>query len=128
MLNPFPELLSYSFLAPTILRVGLALVLFMLVAGQLNRRSTIFSAAGMSPIVYYFVVILELLAGAALFVGIQTQIAAITTALLALFLLRIENKNPLFVGAGRTALLLMIVISLSLLITGAGALAYDIPL
>src|SRR5579872_7402948 len=89
MLNPFPSLLTYSFFAPTILRVVAAAVILMLAHTHRVKRQELQRLV--SPIVGEFatyliwiVIVVEALTGLGLFLGLYTQIAAIVGAVLAL--------------------------------------------
>lgn len=119
MLNPFPSLLIYSPLAPTILRLVLGLVFLDL--GYFNlkmRRAPLLSAVG----------VLEVVGAIMLFLGFYTQIAALGFALLTGIELYIEWKNANILKGDLVFYLLLFAISLSLLLSGAGAYAKDLPL
>ena len=80
----------------------------------------------------WFALIIELAIGGMLLVGLYTQWAAILAALSSLKALSFhrfwpEEGRAVFPISSGTAFLLF-VISLSLLVTGAGAHAFDIPL
>jgi len=66
----------------------------------------------------------EIILAAALFVGAFTQAAALVTAILCAALL----VFPRLRAAPRSTVAFALVISLSLLVTGAGAIAFDLPL
>jgi hypothetical protein len=63
-----------------------------------------------------------------LFVGLWTQAAAIVGILLSLKHGLAPRKYSAIIPLSRAAFLLLFVICLSLLVTGAGALAFDLPL
>jgi uncharacterized membrane protein YphA (DoxX/SURF4 family) len=69
---------------------------------------------------------LEIVVGALLFVGAYTQIAALGSLTLSLFMLFISPKSDAFPTS--SFYLVALFASLSLFITGAGAFAFDLPI
>lgn len=133
MLNPFPDLLVLSLLAPFILRIAIGVILlksgYTRITGG-GTRSAIditnqWKTSMLSPV--WYIGALEAIAGGFLIVGFLTQIAALVGGLVAIKAL--VRKGGL-AGTGRTKAfyVLMLVICVSLLLTGAGALAFDLPL
>ncbi|MCH7529660.1 DoxX family membrane protein [Patescibacteria group bacterium] len=133
MLNPFPDLLVLSLLAPFILRIVVGVILLKSGYARITSggtRSAIdianqWRASMFSPAWYLGAI--EIIAGVFLIVGFLTQIAALVGGLIAIK--AIARKGGL-AGAVRTKAfyVLMLVICVSLLLTGAGALAFDLPL
>jgi uncharacterized membrane protein YphA (DoxX/SURF4 family) len=119
MLNPFPSLLVYSTLAPLILRLALGLVFLDLGYFNLKMRKV--------PLLY-ITGFLEVAGAIMLFFGYYTQIAALGFALLTGIELYIEWKNENILKGDLVFYLLLFAISLSLLLSGAGAFAKDLPL
>lgn len=133
MLTPFPELLMLSFFAPFFLRVALGLVLFITAFHQIvdqkyqskQRFVTIWPKYGEQFL--WTASTIEIIIGLSFVAGFYTQYAAlvaITFALYASFSKKYQKateRNVLFY-------ILMLAISISLLLTGAGIFAYDIPL
>jgi uncharacterized membrane protein YphA (DoxX/SURF4 family) len=117
MLNPFPELLVYSTLAPFILRVVLGFIYLDL--GILNLKKKGYVAA---------LGIVEIIGAIMLFVGFYTQIAAIIFIIIAGASFYIEYKDASILKRDIVFYLLLLAISISILLTGAGAYAKDIPL
>ncbi len=118
MFNPFPDLLWLSFFAPTVLRLAAAGVLFAGAYAHLKHKdsnSRAFAAA-------------HLLVGAMLFFGWNTQYAALLgmAGTVVSFLLpsRFIKTAPLPLSTAG----LLFAIFLSLLVSGAGAFAFDLPL
>jgi uncharacterized membrane protein YphA (DoxX/SURF4 family) len=133
MLNPFPQLLSFSFFAPTLLRVTAAGIFFYLAYMHAKRREEIgkthFIIVGaMGVWAAWVLTILETAVGAGLFLGFWTQIAALLGLLLCLKGFVWAKKYPRVFFLCRTEYLLLFVICVSLLVTGAGAFAMDLPL
>lgn len=111
MLSLFPELLFLSLFAPFIFRVTLA-ILFGL-ASWVRFKKGLFVLS-----------IAEALVAILLFIGAWTQLAALG----ALVLLGIYLYSQSLAPYTRSTLLLALPIAFSLLITGAGAFAFDLPL
>lgn len=131
MLNPFPDLLMFGFFAPTLLRVGVAVVFATVAWKQISRREEI--AQLELPIIgkqtwwTWMSAIVHLLLALSLLAGYYTQIAAMMGALLGLKHWFWSTRFPAMFTLGRTGLLVML-ICVSLIISGAGALAFDLPL
>jgi uncharacterized membrane protein YphA (DoxX/SURF4 family) len=130
-LTLFPGLLDYSFYAPTILRVAAALVIASLALAHWQKRDELHkllrpltgsSARFLVPLA----VLVEAATAMLLFIGLYTQAAAIVGMFLALrsLILRPRALAPY----GHAADWLLLSICASLLLTGAGAIAFDLPL
>lgn len=133
MLSLFPGLLSYQFFAITIIRVAAGLVLlycaYRFAAERGRIASTNVAIVGHVP--QWFSLLgsfVACVAGILLVVGLYTQAAAIVGILVGLkdaaFARRYPHLMPLSAAAGA----LLFVICLSLLFSGAGAFAFDMPL
>jgi putative oxidoreductase len=133
-LNPFPELLSFSLLAPFFLRIVLGMVFLNL--GYLKFRAekqtwaSFFDLTALKPAMFWvsFFALVEILGGLMLIVGFYTQIVALAFAVITLVELYVENREPVLLNRNFVFYLLLFVISLSLLFSGAGAFAVDLPL
>ena len=133
MLNPFPQLLTFGFFAPTILRIAAALIL-LYIGYVINRdRDRFFEIS--FPIVgkprlwvLRAAASITILVGLSLGVGYDTQWAAILAMFIALKLFILRRYYRSIIPLSQSAYFLLFVICLSLLLTGAGALAYDLPL
>jgi uncharacterized membrane protein YphA (DoxX/SURF4 family) len=134
MLNTFPELLSYSPLAPFILRgiVGLILLDMGLLKYKKERHRWIASlqALHVQPASMWVSLTgaIEVVSGLMLLAGIYTQLASLTVIILTGLELFVEWKDETILKRGFVFYLLILVIAVSLLFTGAGAFAFDIPL
>lgn len=134
MLNPFPELLVFGFFAPTLLRLAAAGVFLYVVSAQWERREAmakipfpiIGTSWGMG--VVWVAVIIELIIAGMLLAGYYTQIAALLGMVAATKYFYFEKWWPTFAPLSRVTSVLLFVILISLLLSGAGALAYDLPL
>ncbi|MDB5225623.1 MAG: hypothetical protein JWL87_575 [Candidatus Adlerbacteria bacterium] len=131
MLNLFPELL-YPFFAPTLLRMGAAAAFIAIAIWQWKHQDAISQIElpfiGRQSWWVWFSLVVHLLVAAALLVGYATQVAAGVGALLALKQAFWSKQYPLLFPLGRAAGLLLILICISLIVSGAGAMAQDLPL
>lgn len=134
MTNPFPELLIFSLLAPTLLRLTLGVFIILLGYSKLkddNKGITnFFESLGFKPSKYYVqtLAIAEIVMGVALFVGFLTQIAALVIAIITFVSLIITVRHPETGLRKSSEYALFFVISISLVLTGAGLIAIDLPL
>lgn len=130
MPSVFPELLFLGLLGPLIIRVFVGVVLLWWGHRRLLRR--IRDAGAMVPPVHPTSLkttlgLVEILVGLALIVGFYTQVAAIAGGVLATLYFFIARRGIPTPG-GRIAYAALLVMSLSLIVTGAGAFAFDLPL
>lgn len=126
MLNPFPQLLVFSFFAPTLLRAAVAIMLFYLAYQQWQRRDAIarVRSAGFPAVSIAFNTII----GAGLLLGYYTQAAALLAVIGFGIGLWMNKRHPSVRILPNTTILILIIVCLSLLVSGAGALAFDLPL
>lgn len=134
MLNIFPDLLILSFFAPLILRLALGAWLLFLgwrhffkerheLSAQLSARW-----GNLGKVKAWLIGPSEGIIGALLIVGFLTQPAALLSALVALDFLIIKKKLlPSLAPESPWLYALALAVSLSLLLTGAGAFALDRP-
>lgn len=118
-LSLFPTLFSYEFFAPTLLRVFLALFLVYLGLKRRNKNYSITS-------IIYFV------SSISLFLGLYAQVGAILSIVSLKFDFYLDywkdrGTNPIFIEK-YFLYGLAVVIALSILVTGPGAFAFDLPL
>jgi uncharacterized membrane protein YphA (DoxX/SURF4 family) len=134
MLNPFPELLTYSLLAPFILRLTLGYILVNLghlkLKAEKGRWEIIFQMLGIKQkaLATQILAYVEIVGGLALIFGIYTQIAALIFVILLGIELYVERKEETLMKRTMTFYVLMFAIAFSLLFSGAGFLAFDLPL
>lgn len=133
MLNPFPSLLVYSFFTPTLLRVVAAAV-FIYIAQYLLREAKKLESVQL-PIVghmrgwmLWLSVCITVLVAFSLFIGYGVQWAALVGMLIALKHGAAPKRYHSLLPLPRSSYVLLFVICLSLLFSGAGALAFDLPL
>jgi uncharacterized membrane protein YphA (DoxX/SURF4 family) len=134
MLNPFPELLTFALLAPFILRLVIGLIFIDLgilkFGGERTRWLASFEALRLHPTdlmvsIYGFV---QIVGGFMLVVGLWTQIAALVFVVSTGMELYVEWRARDVLKRDLVFYILLFTISLSLLLTGAGAFALDMPL
>ena len=134
MLNPFPELLTFVFFAPFLLRLALG-VLFLdfgrhtLMKGRVEH-GLLFEALGLKQGTRYAVVLgsIELIIAVMFILGLYTQIAALVGLVLSLSAYYLKGKHGAHIEHRRHLFFLTAIISLSLLLSGAGSFAFDLPL
>lgn len=135
MLNTFPELLNYSLLSPTLLRLVLAFVLITIGVDMIRPAKRALFVAYFSSKEYPLANFLpwkfgiaQIVLGTFFVLGAFTQISALISLYILFSLFYIENRAEKILPHTSTFYLVMIVIAISLLFTGAGAFAVDLPL
>lgn len=111
----FPRLLDYVLLAPLLLRLTVGLL--RLGAGTARYKKE-----------YRWLSILYVVSSVLIIIGLYTQIAALVAILLIAFDFYTEKKKSPLSREQNALTILMTVILVSLLFTGPGALAFDLPL
>jgi uncharacterized membrane protein YphA (DoxX/SURF4 family) len=119
MLSIFPTLLAYENIAPFLLRLTLGVIFIYWSYGKLKTRTN-------SKEVFWGS--LELGIGVLFIVGFLTQLVASISALMLVFHLIEKIKQKALFSNGINYYFILFVISLSILITGAGSFAFDLPL
>lgn len=134
MLNPFPSLLVYSLLSPFILRVVAGLIFFdlgiLLFRGEKERWVLSLKSLGIknTDISIKILGAIEIVGGILLMIGMYTQVAALVLALLTFTECYIEYREPTVLKRSLVFYVLLFSITLSLVLSGAGAFAVDLPL
>jgi len=134
MLNVFPDLLSFSLFGPFILRLALGVFFLHSGYGQtLGNRALVknkYEKLGLKPGEAWATLagLMNMALALLLIFGAFTQVAALLSLIICLFLLTLRLKDKNLVSTRTEFLLLLTAISLSLLLQGAGALALDLPL
>jgi uncharacterized membrane protein YphA (DoxX/SURF4 family) len=134
MLSVFPNLLTYSQLAPFILRVIVGVIFLELGYLKLGKEKSawnmFFQTIHFKPS-HIFVALLatiEIVSGAFLVVGYLTQVAALVMAIILFAEAYVELRDGALLKRDIVFYTLLLVICVSLLLTGAGAFAFDLPL
>jgi uncharacterized membrane protein YphA (DoxX/SURF4 family) len=134
MLNPFPSLLVYSFFAPTIVRLAASGIFFYLAWFHFKNRTEIIAelapllSRGVAKAVLPIYVLVETIIALGLFFGFWTQVAALVGFILCFKILFMRRSLHGLVPLSRSTYIVVALICLSLLLTGAGAYAFDLPL
>src|SRR3989344_4279610 len=112
----FPELFNFSFLAPFILRIALGVPLIKHGFGKIIAPQSALQRI-LGGIVF--------LSGIFLIIGLSTQAAAIAVSLIIIFSsIIMGGKHP----RSWTERLIKLAIAVSLILTGPGLFAFDLPL
>jgi putative oxidoreductase len=131
--NIFPELFSFSLIAPLILRVVLGFIFLNLGYLKLSKENFGWIASlnilGIKPAVFFvgLLGIIEIAGGLLLIAGAYTQLTALILAIISISELLIEYKEESILKRDLPFYLLLAAICLSLLLTGAGLYAVDVP-
>ncbi len=134
MLSIFPDLLNFGFFAPLLLRVALGVVFLGFGRHTLGRgrgqHGALFEAIGLRQGHRYVTVfgVLEIVVALLLIVGLYTQVVALIVFILSLEAYYLKGKHGQHIEHRRHLFFLIGIIAFSLLLTGAGALAFDLPL
>lgn len=138
MLSIFPSLFVFGIFAPFILRTTVGVYLFYTGYRHLKEERELITeevAQGIprvfSPYAKPFVIIgilFEIVVGLSLIAGFLTQIMALLGMIYVVKLLILKDLYPVFAKHERVFYVVLFVIFLSLLLTGAGAPAVDLPL
>ncbi len=132
MLSVFPQILFLTPLAITLLRFSAGLTFAYLAYLHLsNRRAAsdeLSSLIGGARIIIYIYSAIELFIAVSLFGGAWTQPAALLGFVVALKMLFIRHKMHELKPLAQSTYVLLAVICLALVFTGAGAFAFDLPL
>jgi uncharacterized membrane protein YphA (DoxX/SURF4 family) len=134
MLSVFPNLFTYNLIAPFILRVVVGLIFLELGYLKLGKEKSawnmFFETIHFKPS-YLFVTLLaiiEIVSGAFLIVGYLTQLAALIMAIILFAEAYVELRDGTILKRDIVFYTLLLAICVSLLLTGAGAFAFDLPL
>ncbi len=132
-LSVFPSLLDYGLLAPFLIRIVAGFIFldlgYLKVKKERERWYNLFNTfIGMGGFLVTLVAVVEMVGGVLLILGLFTQIAALVLALLAFLNLYLEWREPAFIRRSLVFYMMLFAMTLSLLFSGAGFLAFDLPL
>ncbi|MDQ5893084.1 MAG: hypothetical protein QG640_94 [Patescibacteria group bacterium] len=119
MLSIFPSLLAFEGFAPLLLRLTIGAVFALWAYGKLKKRIS-------SQDISFGVV--EAIIALGLILGVYTQLAALAAAIILGFRLIQKIQQKAFLTDGVNYYLILFIISLTLLLTGPGFFAFDLPL
>jgi uncharacterized membrane protein YphA (DoxX/SURF4 family) len=124
----------YSLLGPFILRLVVGLIFidlgFLKFRAEKERWLSSFETLGLHPVDFFLPVyaLVQIVGGFLLLIGLWTQIAALIFVVFTGIELYVEWRAGDILKRDIVFYILIFAISLSLLLTGAGAYAIDIPL
>lgn len=132
-LNPFPGLLDFAFFAPFLIRVVAGVIFvdlgYLALTKDNERLAKLFGTfLGAGSLVAGLFGFVQIIAGALLAVGLFTQLAALALSLVAFMNLYLEMRNEALVRRDIVFHLMLLSMALSLLLSGAGIFALDLPL
>lgn len=132
--NLFPQLFAFSLISPFILRVVLGLIFINLGSLKLGKERpgwiASFNLLKIKPAGFFtgLLGIVEAVGGFLLIIGAYTQLTALILGVICLCELTVEYEEDAVLKRDMVFYLLLTVICASLLLTGAGLFAVDIPL
>lgn len=122
MMSTFPSLLAYSQYGHFIIRIILGITLAYFGYRKIRGNGT---SSGSNSLLYGYV---EIFISIFLIIGLFTQIAAIINALILAIKIGHKIKDKAFLTDGVNYYLLLLAMAISVIFTGSGALAFDLPL
>lgn len=133
MLNPFPELLAFGLLAPFIIRICLGTIFvrhgyFKLFKNHESAVSNFKIADEWAKALIIAVGSMELIGGIMLLAGFLTQVVALSLAVLVLIVTILKTKSDHVSGRDIGFMAFLFLTLISLIFSGAGFFAFDIPL
>lgn len=118
MLSLFPQILFLAPLGLTLIRVALAVLMVYDAFYLYSHKDVRHQVAALCAV----------LVAVLFFVGAWTQLAALAFAISFVIFLVYPYPNKSFSGLPRSTIALAVVMALVLVISGAGAFAFDLPL
>ena len=134
ILNTFPDLLTFSTLAPLILRVVFGLIVINLGYLKLGKEKLewqeLFETIHFHPAIFFvkLFAFIEIVGGLFYLAGAYIQLVSIIFAVLFFCEAVLDYRESEIEERDLTFYILMFTISLSLIFLGAGAFAIDLPL
>ena len=134
ILNTFPDLLTFGVLSAFILRIVLGFIAidlgYLKLGKEKKRWQNLFELIHFHPSRYFVKIIafVEIIGGLMILFGAYTQIIAMIFALAFFCEAILEYREDSLEVRGFPFYILMFAISLSLIFSGAGAFALDLPL
>lgn len=120
MLSLFPTLLSCQQLSPLLIRLTLGIVLlYWAYLGLKDHKQSIAKKVGD---------VIEIIVGILLIIGLWTQAAALVAAIGLLVCIISKIQKHAFLTNGVNYLLILLILAISLVVTGVGWYGFDLPL
>ncbi len=117
-----PSLLTYQMAGPLIIRIVLGVTLFHFGYKKIKGRG---DSSGSNSLTYGAI---EVFISIFLIIGLFTQIAALLNVIILVIKLGFKAKTGQFLSDGVNYYILLLVMALSLMFTGPGFFAFDLPL
>lgn len=134
MFNPFPFILEFGILAPTLLRLTLGLFFLFVGSTILFPKRKIFATylskqnTFLANTTVHILGILTASIGALFLIGFLTQYAALVSGILSIYFMNLYKENPKLLGHSYATYYFSILIAIAIFILGAGPFAIDLPL
>jgi uncharacterized membrane protein YphA (DoxX/SURF4 family) len=122
MLSLFPSLLTYQQVGPFIIRLVLGITLTYFGYEKIMKRGT---SSGSNTVLYGA---MEIFVSLFLIIGLFTQLFALLNALILVIKLGVKAKEKKLFTDGINYYVLLLVMAISLIFTGAGFCAFDLPM
>ena len=122
MLSLFPSLLSWSQISPLIIRLTLGITLAWFGYQKIRGKG---KSSGSNSAVYGGV---EIFVSIFLIIGLFTQLAALVNAIILIIKLGFKAREGKLLSDGVNYYIILLVMCVSLMVTGAGLFAFDLPL
>ena len=132
--NLFPELFSLSLIAPLLLRIALSFIFINLGYLKLTKEKagwiSSLNILNLKPAGFLVILLgsVEIIGGLLLLAGAYTQLIALILGVICLSEMFVEYEEESILKRDIVFYLLLAVICVSLLLTGAGLYAVDVPL
>lgn len=120
MLSVFPDLLSYQIISPLLIRLTLASVLIFWSYKTLFRSKPTINEKITS--------LIEGISGILLLIGLSTQVVSLIIIIDLVIRLVQKFKSKALLSDGVNYYILLLILAISLLLTGPGLFAFDMPL
>jgi uncharacterized membrane protein YphA (DoxX/SURF4 family) len=123
MLSIFPSLLSYQEFSPFMIRIVLAITVAYFGYQEIIKYKQ--GPSRKSSLIYG---IAKILVSIFVFIGLYTQLAALVIAVVLFVKLVLKAKKKELLTDGVDYYILLLALAISLILTGAGWWAFDLPL
>lgn len=118
----FPYFLTYEQIAPLIIRIVLGITLAYFGYEKIKGRG---KSSGSNSVIYGAA---EVIIALFLIIGLFTQLSALLNSVILIIKIGYKIRNKAFLTNGVNYYLLLLTMAISLIFSGAGFLAFDLPL
>ncbi len=127
MVSVFPSLLAWSEFSPLLIRLTLAAILFFWAKRAFASHNNV-DGYNLTQTQAKILAIKESVLAVLLIIGLWTQVAALIVLIDLVIRIASKIKRKQFLSDGVNYYLIILVLAISLLVTGSGALSFDYPL